>query len=371
MSVVLGTMTFGAEAQVPYSGVVEQLRAFTKAGHVLVDTARLYQCGTPDGDTETLLGRAFAEHPDIRAACSVATKVNPSMEPHKALTRVSVIEQCETSLKKLGMESVDILYLHWPDIKTPIEETLGAISDLHKAGKFKEFGLSNFPAWKVVDVHHRCRATGTVVPTVYQGMYNIITRDMERELLPVVRELGMRLYTYNPLAGGLLSGRYTKVEDMQNATNGRFSAEFDSAFGLVKKAGKGYQARYGKDEFFEALSVLADACNESGIPMSEAALRWLFHHSLLNGKRGDGVVLGASNISHLHSNLDAWHAGPLPLSVHEACNRAWALAAPACDSYFRGYGAEAGGIEGHLALYTDAVGGPDAWANQSIAKREF
>jgi len=249
----------------------------------------------------------------------------------------------------------------------PIDDTLSAIAELHRAGKFKEFALSNFPAWKVVDIYHRCRARGMVVPTVYQGMYNIITRDMERELLPAVRELGMRLYMYNPLAGGLLSGRYTKVEDLQNAKVGRFSPEFDRAFGAAVKAGKLYQARYGKQEFFQALGVLATACKEARISMSDAALRWLLHHSLLSRAHGDGVIFGVSSMVHLESNLAAWHAGPLPPAVRESCDVAWAVAAPACESYFRGYGAKPGSIEGHLALY--AKGGPDAWPGQSPAKR--
>lgn len=358
---VLGTMTFGVEGQVKYEGVVEQLKEFVAAGHALVDTARIYQCATPDGDTEALLGMVFKAHPELKAKISLATKVNPSMPPHKSLSRVSVVEQCETSLRKLGMDSVDILYLHMPDIKTPIDDTLSGIAELHRAGKFKEFGLSNFPAWKVVDIYHRCRGRGIVLPTVYQGMYNIITRDMEREIVPVVREFGMRLYMYNPLAAGLLTGRYTQLEDIQNAQVGRFSVEFDLAFGATIQAGKLYQARYGKKQFFEALTILADACKKAEIPMNDVALRWLMYHSCLHADSGDGVIFGVSRIEHLKDNITSWQRGPLPAAIVEACDAAWAAAAPAVESYFRGYGAKPGGIEGFLKKFNEGTEGlPDA-----------
>jgi len=235
-----------------------------------------------------------------------------------------------------------------PDIKTDLDETLAGIDELHKQGKIVEFGLSNYPAWAVVDIWHRCKNKGIVPPTVYQGMYNVITRDMEREIVPVAREFGIRLYMYNPLAGGLLSGRYTTVDDLAAATEGRFSAEFDNAFGTHFKAGQLYRARYSKEPIFQGLAVLRKACEEAGISMPHASLRWLVHHSLLSGD--DGVILGVSKPEHLESNLAAWAAGPLPEPLLQACETAWQLAKPACEGYFRGYGAAAGGIERFLAL---------------------
>eukprot|EP00746_Dinoflagellata_sp_MGD_P137697 gnl/MRDRNA2_/MRDRNA2_71459_c0_seq1.p1 gnl/MRDRNA2_/MRDRNA2_71459_c0~~gnl/MRDRNA2_/MRDRNA2_71459_c0_seq1.p1 ORF type:complete len:397 (+),score=78.99 gnl/MRDRNA2_/MRDRNA2_71459_c0_seq1:74-1192(+) len=341
---VLGTMTFGVEGQVKYEGVVEQLKAFIEAGYTQIDTARVYQMLTPDGDTETLLGKAFSAHPELKAKASIATKVNAAMPPLKSLSRESVMQQCETSLQKLGMGSVDILYLHMPDIHTPIDDTLSGIAELHRQGKFKEFGLSNFPAWKVVDIFHRCRARGMVLPTVYQGMYNIITRDMERELVPVCREFGMRLIMYNPLAGGLLTGRYTNLESLQNATSGRFSAEFGRTYKL-------YKARYGKQQLFEAISLLTEACKKAEISMDDAALRWVMYHSCLDATCGDGVIFGVSRMEHLQSNIASWQHGPLPKELVEACDAAWALAAPACESYFRNYGDKPGGIDGFLKKF--------------------
>merc|ERR1712048_637400 len=201
---------------------------------------------------------------------------------------------------------------------------------LHKEGKIKEFGLSNYPAWAVVDIWYRCKARGMVLPTVYQGMYNVITRDMESEIVPVARQFGLRLYMYNPLAGGLLSGRYKTVEDLATATEGRFSEQFDKAFGSQVKAGTGlYRSRYSKSPIFEGLDVLRKACapagdentgseapkmvedrtevvngykvhlqvtesgpRAQGVEMSNVALRWLLHHS--QRASGDGIIIGVS-----------------------------------------------------------------------------
>uniref|UniRef100_A0A7S4WC40 NADP-dependent oxidoreductase domain-containing protein n=1 Tax=Alexandrium monilatum TaxID=311494 RepID=A0A7S4WC40_9DINO len=353
----------------------------------LLDTARVYQVASGDGDTESTLGQTFASFPSLQRKMSVATKANAMVAPHKSLSKESVIEQCHTSLEKLGIDCVDLFYLHSPDIKTDIEDTLSGIEQLHEEGKIKEFGLSNYPAWAVVDIWHRCKNRGMVRPTVYQGMYNVITRDMEREIVPVAREFGLRLYMYNPLAGGLLSGRYGRVEDLAEATEGRFSAEFDQAFGGTFKAGTQlYRARYSKQPFFDALEILRKACApettasgagkaptlveesdntvdgvrvrvqvhevdskpQGGLDLPGVALRWLIHHSCLT--TGDGIIIGVSKQNHLVANLAAWQAGPLPDHIAAACDAAWEAARPACESYFRGYGARPGGIEGFLAL---------------------
>lgn len=304
------------------------------------------------------------------------------------MSRQSVIDQCNISLEKLELDCVDLFYLHSPDIKTDIDDTLSGIEQLHKEGKIKEFGLSNYPAWAVVDIWHRCKSRGMVRPTVYQGMYNVITRDMEREIVPVAREFGLRLYMYNPLAGGLLSGRYSCIEDLAEASEGRFSTEFDRAFGTTFKAGtQVYRSRYSKQPIFDALDILKKACapepaaddgnaapaplveqtdhtvdgvrvrvevrdvtgqrdGGGGLDMAGVALRWLIHHSCLAS--GDGIILGVSKQMHLVANLAAWHAGPLPEGVLAACEAAWAASRPACEAYFRGYGAQPGGIERFL-----------------------
>ncbi|CAJ1349105.1 unnamed protein product [Effrenium voratum] len=383
---ILGTMTFGAEGQVKPEEASVLLRSFVGAAAakgpqgVMIDTARIYQNATPDGDTETTLGQIFQSSPSIQKRCHLATKATPQF----TLSKKSIIEQCNVSLSKLGVDCLDLFYLHGPDVKTDMNDTLDGIEALHKEGKFKEFGLSNYPAWAVVDIWYRCKNRGMVLPTVYQGAYNVITRDMEREIVPVARHFGLRLYMYNPLAGGLLSGRYKTQEDILTASSGRFSSEFDKAFGTSMKAGTDvYRQRYAHDVTFKGLGVLLAACAQEpdapcptvvedttkevdgrkvrlvvsesvekappkGPSLAEVALRWLIHHSYLTSC--DGIIIGASKNEHLVANLAAWQAGPLPKHLLEACEEAWSLARPACESYFRGYGKRPGGIEQFLAL---------------------
>jgi len=129
----------------------------------------------------------------------------------------------KASLNALGVDKVAIYYLHAPDITTPLEETFSAVNELHKAGNFTELGLSNYAAWDVVRIHWFCKSKGWVQPTVYQGMYNAITRSAEAEMIPALRACGMRGYWYNPLAGGMLTGKYNFSEEV---SQGRFSEEF-------------------------------------------------------------------------------------------------------------------------------------------------
>ena len=174
---ILGTMTVGREGQVKGDVAGTLLRSLIGAScaktprGVLVDTARMYQKGCPDGDTEATLGEIFGDYPSLAKRVSMATKANPDTPPHNSLSRQSVIDQCDTSLEKMELDCIDLFYLHYPDIKTDIDDTLSGIEELHKQGKILEFGLSNYPAWAVVDIWHRCKSRGMVLPTVYQGIY--------------------------------------------------------------------------------------------------------------------------------------------------------------------------------------------------------
>jgi aflatoxin B1 aldehyde reductase len=339
---VLGTMTIGSKGQVLPDVAAKMLEDLCKAScavsphGVMVDTALVYQ----NGDTEAVLGGIISKNPEMSSKLHIATKANPTVAPHKSLSQESVIAQCNISLNKLGVACIDLYYLHHPDVYTDLDDTLTGIDALHKQGKIKEFGLSNYPAWAVADIWHRCKSRGIVLPTVYQGMYNAITRDMEREIVPVARQFGIRLIMYNPLAGGLLSGRYHGMDDVIAATEGRFSPEFGNSLQ--------YRARFSNAANFEALISLRRACDVADISMPNAALRWLLHHSLLEG--GDSVIIGVSKLPHLAANLAAWQAGPLPAAVVEACDVAWAEARPMCEPYFRGYGKSPGGIEKFLDI---------------------
>ncbi len=311
IKLILGTMTFSDQANTGQSRAM--LDDFVAAGNHEIDTAYVYN----EGKTEELLGELIS--PQVRHQFYIATKVNPWND--NGLQAQEVKRQFEISLKRLNVDSVDLLYLHSPDLDTPIEQTLGACWELFQQGKFKDFGLSNYAAWQVAEVMEICRARGWMQPRVYQGMYNALTRDVERELFPCLRNYDMSFYVYNPLAGGLLTGKHRSFDQIPD--QGRFGT-FD-----------GYQERYWKQEYFKVINQFNQACAEQQIAPAEAALRWLLHHSQLSNECADGIILGASKPAHLIANIDACGQGPLSESIVDVLQQGWEIVRPNCIKYFR------------------------------------
>eukprot|EP00475_Leptophrys_vorax_P016625 TRINITY_DN2309_c0_g1_i1.p1 TRINITY_DN2309_c0_g1~~TRINITY_DN2309_c0_g1_i1.p1 ORF type:complete len:348 (+),score=96.97 TRINITY_DN2309_c0_g1_i1:56-1099(+) len=289
-----------------------------------IDTARMYE----KGNTEVTLGQIFAEDPELASKLIIASKVNPFPGFNNTLSKESVLEQFKAITDALQRKSVDILYLHAPDPKVPILETLEAIQSIYEAGGFKELGLSNYQSWEVVHIYHLCAQRKWVLPTVYQGMYNFMTREVERELFPALRALGIRFYAYNPLAGGFLTGKHTK-ESIQTQTEGRFRLE-----------NKMYRDRYLGDSQFEALDLIRAECEAAGIPLAEAAIRWVYHHSKLKASCGDAVIFGASKMEYFDQNLAAStvRCDPLPAEIVAAMEKSWTIVKKTgtCPSYERG-----------------------------------
>jgi len=310
MKAILGSMTFSD--QVSQEDAAAMINTFCEAGHCELDTAYVY-CA---GETEILLGEL--NKVNGLANCDVATKVNPK---EGGLTAASVDHQFTTSLKRMGVDSVDLLYLHQPDLDTPITDTLTALDRHYQAGRFKRFGLSNYAAWQVAEIAAICEQRDYVMPTVYQGMYNAITRDVERELFHCLHNFNIAFYVYNPLAGGMLTGKHPDVS--QAPADGRFSGNDE------------YCKRYWNAGYFEAVNTFIQSCSAEDIEPASAALRWLSHHSGLDDNKGDGVILGASTKGHFDHNLQALAQGPLPVSVVEALDDAWEISRPDCVKYFR------------------------------------
>jgi aflatoxin B1 aldehyde reductase len=216
LKIVLGSMTYGD--QTDKAGAVDQLKYFASLGptYDTVDTARMYSYGL----TEQILGEIFHESPELQRF-KVDSKVNPFKGYNENLSPDNVMSQADSILQALKCSSINVLYLHAPDKCTPIEETLQAVQKLYELGRFKELGLSNYPAWEVVYIHSYCQQRGWVLPTVYQGMYNPLTREVERELFPALEKLNIRFYAFNPLCGGLLTGKH-KYESLEESTGTRF-----------------------------------------------------------------------------------------------------------------------------------------------------
>ncbi|XP_018580712.2 aflatoxin B1 aldehyde reductase member 3 [Scleropages formosus] len=314
---VLGTMAFGGRADAEASE--RMVRAFLQRGHSELDTAFMYT----EGRSESLIGGM-----GLPGTVRIATKANPW--DGKTLRPDSVRSQLDTSLERLHTQCVDIFYLHAPDHENPVEDTLHACDQLYKEGKFKMLGLSNYASWEVAEICCICKHKGWVLPTIYQGMYNATTRQVETELFPCLRHYGIRFYAYNPLAGGLLTAKY-QYEDKEGAKpEGRF---FGNAWANT------YRDRYWKESHFQAIDIVQkalEAAYGSQKPtMTSAAIRWMYHHSQLQGDRGDGVIIGMSNMEQLQENLTAAKEGPLKPEVVEAFKQAWDLVSHECPNYFR------------------------------------
>lgn len=317
--VVLGTMTFSGQTSQP--DAVTMLKTFVDAGHGEIDTARMYE----SGKTEEMIGAIFEAEPALRSSLKTATKANAFKGYDESLSAGSVRRQMAATRAALKDAPIDVYYLHNPDGETPILETLAACDALHKAGAFEVLGLSNFAAWEVAHIWHLCDAHGFVKPEVYQGMYNGLTRDVERELLPCLRALGMRFYAYNPLCGGLLACKHTRASLATLDDGSRF-----------RQSNAMYRQRYLQDVQLEAVDAFKAACDATATPPVHAALRWMLHHSKL--APGDGVIIGASKVAHLDDNLAGLRGGPLHADVVASLDEGWAAVKKSglCPSYERG-----------------------------------
>ena len=342
ISPVLGTMSFSAQTN--KDTATAMMESFAKNGFQLIDTASMY-C---NGETEILIGNIFLERPNLRKLLTLHTKANPFTPQNGfTLSPESINRQLSSSLTSLGCMSVGLYYLHAPDVNNSLQNILATIQDAYTAGKFVQFGLSNYASWEVVFIYYYMKERGWIIPTIYQGMYNAITREVEADLLPALKRLNMSFYAYNPLAGGMLSGKHTKAS-AEKLEEGRFNK--DSFWGQK------YRERYMQDVQFDAVAVVQAACDRADISLSNASLRWLIHHSNLSAHRGDAVIIGASRMEHYLDNIVPFEStsadgkvceeaaenrnvsGPLPSSILDAFEAAWQIikAAGACPRYSRG-----------------------------------
>ena len=178
MKIVLGTMNFGPQLDTEASR--KMVNAYLATGERELDTAYVYN----DGTTENILGEVL---PELKPnSYEIATKVHPRITGK--LDKETILMEFGESLRRMKRDNVDLLYFHFPDKKTPIEGALETVAKLHAQGKVRELGLSNYPAWQVVDIWYQCKKYGCPRPTVYQGMYNALCRNVEPELFPAIRQ---------------------------------------------------------------------------------------------------------------------------------------------------------------------------------------
>ncbi|PIL26195.1 transporter [Ganoderma sinense ZZ0214-1] len=321
LNIVMGAMTFGEEGKdgvrvSDLKDVSAILDVFQKHGHSEVDTAIVYAHGT----SEQYLGKLSWQ----KRGLIMDTKLYPypgiiSHSPE------DVRKFIEISLKSLQTDSVHMWYLHGPDRKTPYEDTLRAVNELYKEGKFEKFGISNYMAWEVAEIVGICKRNGWVQPVAYQGLYNAVHRKVEPELFPCLRKFGMAFYEFNPLGGGFFTGRYRSLED---------AGEAGSRFDANTMQGTMYRKRYWNEPYFRALAKIEAVAQKHGLTLAEIALRWISHHSLLKREYGDAVLIGASSVEHIEQNLVDLEKGPLPEEVVKVLDEAWVEVSPYAANYF-------------------------------------
>ena len=304
-----GTMTFGSQVAEPEARRMIDL--CIDRGVTFFDTANVYN----QGKSEEILGRALGGR---RHRMVVATKVRGKMgdaADESGLAPAAIRKALDASLKRLGTDYVDIYYFHQPDYEVPILESLKAMDSLIQAGKVRYAALSNYSAWQVAEIHFLCRREGLAIPFIAQPVYNLLARSIETEFLPMAEHLGVVTAVYNPLAGGLLTGK-------QSADAPLAGSRFDG--------NTLYMNRYWYPQIFSAVEELRTIAGATGRSMVSLALNWLLHHT-----EADCVILGASRLEQLEENLAACEDGPLPEEVVIDCDSVWARIRGVAAKYCR------------------------------------
>jgi aryl-alcohol dehydrogenase (NADP+) len=308
----LGTMTFGAEADEETSHSI--LDTFVEAGGTFVDTADVYSSGA----SESIIGRWLAAHPTEREQVVIATKGRFPMGagPNDlGLSRRHLSRALDASLTRLGVEQIDLYQMHAWDALTPIDETLRFLNDAVAAGKIGYYGFSNYLGWQLTKAVHVARSHGWAQAVTLQPQYNLLVRDIEHEVVPAALDAGIGLLPWSPLAGGWLSGKYSKDVAPTGATR----------LGENPQRGmEAWQKRNDNPRTWAVIDALHEVADAHGASLSQVALAWLGSRPAVTS-----VILGARTTGQLTDNLGAVD---LDLSEDEL-GRLSEASAPVMDDY--------------------------------------
>ncbi len=292
----LGTMTFGGQTGEKDS--LDIIRCAIDGGINFVDTAQMYT----GGQSEAIVGKGIKGD---REKMVLATKVTlPDNDDFNArgLNRKHILSAAEASLKRLDTDYVDLYYMHMPDYATPIEETLQAMDMLVRSGKVRYVAISNYASWQACDLVWTAKTNGFVPPTVSQNVYNLLTRGIEDEFLPFALKHNMGVVVYNPIAGGLLTGKHKK--DAPLAENTRFSINAS------------YMDRYIHDANFDAVEKIQEIARERDMSLLEFSMKWCAARPGV-----DSVITGVSRLSQLEQNIASMDGKPLDDEAFRLCDR--------------------------------------------------
>ncbi|MGF6551266.1 aldo/keto reductase [Paraburkholderia youngii] len=287
----LGTMTFGL--QTPEAASHRILDTAADAGVNFIDTANVYPLGAGEdlsGRTEEIVGRWLKGK---RERFIVATKAVGKMGPaawDQGASRKHLLDAIDASLQRLGTDYVDLYQLHSDDPKTPLDETLEALDTIVRSGKARYIGVSNFLAYRLARALGRADVLRVARFVSVQPRYNLLFRQIERELLPLAAEEQLAVMPYNPLAGGLLTGKHRLDA---TPTEGRFTES-------VGKAGAMYQQRYWHEREFDTIERLKAIAAPTGESLAKVSLAWVLANPLITS-----AIIGASRAEQLSDTLSA------------------------------------------------------------------
>ena len=289
--VCLGTMTFANQCDEAAS--FEIMDVANAAGVNFFDTADVYPLGgglEKVGQTEVIVGN-WIKARGARERIVLATKCRGRMGPgvnDEGLSRRHIVRACEASLKRLQTDHIDLYQFHSPDDGTPIEESLRALDDLVHSGKVRYIGCSNYPAHLLADALWTSRLRGLARFESDQPRYNILFRMIEDDIVPLCRTHGVGLIVYNPLAGGMLTGRYRQSREIQEG----------SRFALGNNSGTMYQKRYWHDPVMQAVDRLGTYFDAQNKQLTHVALAWVLAQPGITS-----AIVGASSAQQLRDSL--------------------------------------------------------------------
>ena len=278
----LGAMMFGAWGNPDHDESIRIIHRALDAGINFIDTADVYS----QGESEIIVGKALTALDRSRVV--VATKVHGNMGDDplaQGNSRRWIMAECDNSLRRLGVEYIDLYQIHRPDESVDIDETLGALSDLVHMGKIRSFGSSTFPAEQIVEAQWVAEKRGRERFMTEQPPYSLLVRGIERDVLPVIQRYGMGALPWSPLAGGWLSGRFGEGKDNSSRRASRIPGRYDLSL----------PANQRKLEIVTQLGALAE---EAGLSLIELSLAFVLEHPAISS-----AIIGPRTMEQLESQL--------------------------------------------------------------------
>ena len=281
-------MTFGAESDEATS--FRLMDTYVAAGGNFIDTANVYSAGA----SEEIVGRWIKSKPGVLRDLVITTKGRFPMgngPNHLGLSRKNLHEALDASLRRLGVEHIDLYQMHAFDALTPLDETLRFLDDSIRNGKIAYYGLSNFLGWQMTKAVWLAKANGYQPPVTLQPQYNLLVRDIEHEIVPAALDAGVGLLPWSPLGGGWLSGKYKRDQMPTGATR----------LGENPKRGmEAYDRRNAMETTWAIIGTVEDIAKARGASMAQVALAWTAAQPAITS-----VILGARTVDQLNDNLGA------------------------------------------------------------------